>query len=191
MCLGDINISLVILKEFLWVEGYFVVKLGFRFSRNAAMPSFWSWVENPVENEEISRVQAEGRSMLTPVFTSVLMHCVCIPDFVAIFWASRSVSSMSFSGSRILLTRPMRKASCASMVSPVRRSSFALMVPTSRGSRCVPPKPGWMPRLISGCPIFARVEAMMMSQAIMTSQPPPSAYPFTAAIYGSREFSML
>ncbi len=90
--------------------------MGFRFSRNAAMPSFWSWVENPDENEEISRVHADGRSILTPVFTSVLIHCVCIPDFVAIFWASRSVSSMSFSGSRILLTRPMRKASCASMV---------------------------------------------------------------------------
>ena len=75
------------------------------------MPSFWSSVENPDENEEISRVQAEGRSMLTPVFTMVLMLCVCIPDFVAIFWASLSVSSMSFSGSMTLLTNPMRKAS--------------------------------------------------------------------------------
>ncbi len=90
------------------------------------MPSFWSSVENPDENEEISRVQAEGRSMLTPVFTMVLMLCVCIPDFVAIFWASLSVSSMSFSGSMTLLTNPMRKASSASMVSPVRSSSFAL-----------------------------------------------------------------
>ncbi len=58
----------------------------------------------------------------------------------------------------------------------------ALFVPTRRGRRCVPPKPGMMPSLISGWPKIAERAAMRTSQAIASSQPPPKARPLTAAI---------
>jgi hypothetical protein len=51
-------------------------------------------------------------------------------------------------------------------------------------SRCVPPAPGITPSLISGCPNFAVSEAMIMSQVIASSHPPPKANPDTAAITG-------
>ena len=64
--------------------------------------------------------------------------------------------------------------------------SIALALPTKRVSRCVPPAPGMMPRLISGWPNFALSAAMMMSHIIASSQPPPRAKPATAAITGLR-----
>ena len=53
-----------------------------------------------------------------------------------------------------------------------------------RASRCVPPAPGSTERLVSGRPNRAVEDAMRMSHAIASSQPPPSANPFTAAIVG-------
>ena len=67
--------------------------------------------------------------------------------------------------------------------------SSALAGPTSRGSRCVPPKPGMIPRSISGWPKEAESAAMRTSQPIASSQPPPSAMPLTAAIVIVRERS--
>src|SRR5436190_186160 len=67
---------------------------------------------------------------------------------------------------------------------PVRMSSFARYFPTARVRRCVPPAPGMIPRLISGWPNCAVSEATMMSQIIASSQPPPRAYPETAAMIG-------
>lgn len=52
-------------------------------------------------------------------------------------------------------TRPRRSASAAVSCSPVRMSSMALDFPTARMSRCVPPTPGIVPNLISGCPNLA------------------------------------
>ena len=67
--------------------------------------------------------------------------------------------------------------------------SSALAGPTSRGSRWVPPKPGMIPRLISGWPKEAENAARRTSHAIASSQPPPSASPLTAAIVIVRERS--
>ena len=67
------------------------------------------------------------------------------------------------------------------MASPVRFISSALLVPTSRGSRWVPPKPGMIPRLISGWPKVADSAAIRASQAIASSHPPPKASALTAA----------
>ena len=61
-------------------------------------------------------------------------------------------------------------------------SSFARPLPTRRGRRCVPPKPGRIPRPVSGWPNLALSDATRMSHAIEISQPPPRAYPLTAAI---------
>ncbi len=72
----------------------------------------------------------------------------------------------------------------ASIIAPLRMSCVATPRPTSRGRRCVPPKPGRMPSLTSGCPNRARSDATRMWQASASSQPPPRAKPFTAATIG-------
>src|SRR5712691_2782459 len=68
-------------------------------------------------------------------------------------------------------------------------SSRARARPTRRTRRCVPPKPGMSPRLISGCPRRARSAATSRSQASASSRPPPSATPLRAPITGSASAS--
>ncbi len=68
------------------------------------------------------------------------------------------------------------------MGSPTRFISRALLWPTRRGRRWVPPKPGMIPSLISGWPKSAERAAIRTSQDIASSQPPPKARPLTAAI---------
>ena len=70
------------------------------------------------------------------------------------------------------------------MISPDRHSFIAICCPAMRVRRCVPPAPGMMPRLTSGWPNLAPAPAIVMSQCIDSSQPPPSAKPLTAAISG-------
>ena len=40
------------------------------------------------------------------------------------------------------------------------------------------------PRVISGCPNFALSDAIIISHIMANSQPPPRAYPETAATWG-------
>ncbi len=54
----------------------------------------------------------------------------------------------------------------------------------------MPPKPGMIPRLISGWPKVADSAAMRKSHAIDSSQPPPNAIELTAAIVAVRDCSM-
>jgi len=54
-----------------------------------------------------------------------------------------------------LFTSPIWRASAAEIILPVKISSLARLTPIARGSRCVPPKPGIRPRLISGRPNLA------------------------------------
>ena len=63
-------------------------------------------------------------------------------------------------------------------------------MPTILGRRWVPEKPGVMPKPTSGCPNFAFAEAILMSQHIESSQPPPSANPLMAAITGLSKSSI-
>ena len=46
------------------------------------------------------------------------------------------------------------------------------------------PSPGTSPTCDSGMPNLAVASATTMSQTIVSSQPPPSAWPWTAAIVG-------
>ena len=64
-------------------------------------------------------------------------------------------------------------------------SSIARAFPIARVRRWVPPAPGMTPSRISGWPKLASSAATIMSQAIASSQPPPSAKPRTAAMSGS------
>ncbi len=54
----------------------------------------------------------------------------------------------------------------------------------------MPPKPGMMPRLISGWPKVADSAARRKSHAIEISQPPPNAMLLTAAIVVVLEVSI-
>ena len=62
--------------------------------------------------------------------------------------------------------------------------------PTRRARRWVPPKPGVMPRPVSGWPNTAVSAQMRMSQLMLSSQPPPSAKPLMAAMVGMGRVSM-
>ena len=74
-------------------------------------------------------------------------------------------------------------ASSIDISRPLTISSIARALPTSRASRCVPPVPGSTPSATSGRPILpASFCAMRRSAAIATSSPPPTVWPFSAAI---------
>lgn len=49
---------------------------------------------------------------------------------------------------------------------------------------CVPPIPGINPKLTSGNPKYAFSDAITISHNNASSNPPPSAFPLTAAIIG-------
>ena len=67
------------------------------------------------------------------------------------------VSSSSWSGDDAVDEPELVGASSAPIGSPIRFISSALFSPTSRGRRCVPPKPGMIPSLISGWPKSAEL----------------------------------
>src|SRR6267143_2029790 len=102
----------------------------------------------------------------------------------AISMAIRLASSRYRSTGTTRLTRPNRSASTALIGSPMRMASMARTFPADRVQRWVPPAPGMMPSLTSGCPNWAVSEATIRSHISASSHPPPKAYPLTAAISG-------
>jgi len=67
---------------------------------------------------------------------------------------------------------------------PVTMSSSAASAPINRGSRCVPPAPGRIPKCTSGRPTRAHDAITRAWQLIASSKPPPSAVPWIAAVTG-------
>jgi hypothetical protein len=102
----------------------------------------------------------------------------------AIVVAIARASSTTSSSGTTLATRPHRSASAAVIGSPVSTIAIALDLPMARARRCVPPAPGITPRFTSGWPSLALSPATMRSSVIASSQPPPRAQPFTAAMTG-------
>jgi hypothetical protein len=82
------------------------------------------------------------------------------------------------------LTSPIRCASWAEQVSPIRIISIALARGTVLGKRWVPPAPGMIAHRTSVSPKTACSAATRTSQQSISSSPPASAYPFTAAMIG-------
>ena len=97
--------------------------------------------------------------------------------------------SISSASGYTAFTKRMRNASEAGMGLPVRTNCIAYDAPTTRGRRCVPPKPGVMPSVTSGWATFAPSPARRISQQSASSNPPPSAYPLIAAMVGTRRSS--
>src|SRR2546425_821858 len=80
-------------------------------------------------------------------------------------------------------TRPISFAGSNENVPPLPIISTARGFPTMRASRCVPPVPGSPPRFTSGRPIlFCLSLASRRSHAMPISSPPPTVWPFSAAI---------
>ena len=95
--------------------------------------------------------------------------------------ASTSTSSARRSAGTTRLTSPMRRASWASMRSPVSSSSRVAFWPTRNGIRSVT---GAEPYRISGSPSCVPSAATTRSQAIASSSAPARQYPWTCAITG-------
>ena len=125
-----------------------------------------------------------------PRFTASRMYCTATAPSAPAPPPAARASAISSAAGTTRLTRPICSASSAVTCRPVSSRSSATPLPTSRGSRCVPPYPGMMPRLISGWPSRAVSAAMRSVQAIASSQPPPSAKPLMAAMTGLPMFSI-
>src|SRR5712691_2063672 len=99
----------------------------------------------------------------------------------------RASARASFSVSPSLhrrFTSPRARHSAAGICVPRIMNSSALVRPMRRGMRWVPPKPGMMPRFDSVWPMRAVSFRRRRWHAIAISQPPPSAWPFRAAMTG-------
>ena len=110
-----------------------------------------------------------------PRFTACSVRPIAIGPLRRILAARAWASSIRPSGSTTRLTKPIARARLASIGSPVNSISNARPLPTMRGSRWVPPKPGTMPSLSSGWPSRALDEATRRWQAMASSSPPPKA----------------
>ena len=90
-------------------------------------------------------------------------------------FAHASASSYTASAATTRSTRPIASASSALTKRPVKIRSLALLGPTRRVSRWVPPAPGMIPSRISGWPRVASSAAIRTSAHSASSHPPPSA----------------
>ena len=114
------------------------------------MPSFWSAVANSEWKSRRSKLTPSARPPSKARFTLSLAIITLGPLMAHTASAAASASVIKWSAATTRDTRPARSASAASIVRPVSTMSMALLLPTARGSRCVPPAPGMMPSLISG-----------------------------------------
>ena len=92
--------------------------------------------------------------------------------FEAMRSAKERASASSSACGTTRSTRPSRKASSAEIGSPSMLNSLALARPTISCSRTIA-NPGSRPSLISGTANLARSDAMMKSDAMASSKPPP------------------
>src|SRR5579875_2478867 len=146
------------------------LKEGLRLPAKAARPSAASAVSNTAAN---ARRAAAPRRLICSIARG---------GPLANRRAQESDASSSSWSSTSSVTSPSSSARAAEIASPLSISSSARPGPMRRARRWVPPKPGMIPRLISGWPKVADSEAIRRSQPIASSQPPPSAGPPTAAI---------
>src|ERR1039457_3347983 len=156
-----------------------------RFSTYAASPSFASSLWNRICWFSRSTANADSMGISHPVCTARLMRPTAFAALLGgVNWRAYSMMfSIKPSRSKMSFTMPYSCASSNENVLPVIISSMALLFPTRRDRRCVPPVPGSTPRLTSGRPILpASLRAMRRSAAMAISSPPPTQWPLIAAI---------
>src|SRR3954470_18160156 len=163
---------------------YLPVHSGLRLPRNALIPSLPSSDWNAVPKPAFS---ASMPASISPLALTFLTCSTASGACSASLRAHASALSNSSWSTTTRLTSPNSNASSAPTGSPTRFISSALLSPTSRGSRWVPPKPGMMPSLISGWPNEAESAAIRRSHDIASSHPPPKASELTAAMVATRD----
>ena len=124
----------------------------------------------------------------SPIRTARLTAWTAVGEFAAIFSAIRRRAGMSSAAGWISLTIPSRNASWAVIGSPVISICMALPGGSTRGRKIGAPPPAERPTAASGWPNRASSDAMMKSQLMAISQPPPKAIPWTAAKIGFRSW---
>jgi len=87
-------------------------------------------------------------------------------------------------------TSPMARARWALIFSAATNISRAMLLPTSRGSLCVPPQPVIKPKAAPRWPNRACEDATRVRQASARSRPPPMQYPEMAAYTGAGNCSI-
>lgn len=123
----------------------------------------------PLGRFTLSCANKTSKSYYPPVLTASFAMATTGAEKLAILRACSIARGTVSSTSNTLVTRPATAASCAVMFSPVNimciayerlNQTNACVVnghgttdfPTARMRRCVPPAPGMVPSLISGCP---------------------------------------
>src|SRR5712692_2594816 len=129
------SLSLLILPS----ASYFPLNCAGRFSRNARVPSRISSVAQHRPNSVASRNNPSSCGISVPCSTASMANLTASGALAMIFLASASAAGISSAGSTTRFTRPMRSASAAEIISPVRISSCAAPLPHSRARRCEPP----------------------------------------------------
>src|SRR5208282_2757492 len=178
------------MKRFQHFSPHFPLNCAGRFPRNAVVPSFLSSVAQQIPKSVASRYSPSASVISMPLLTASMAYCTASGAFAMIFAAIASARGISSAAAVTSFTSPIRCASCAVIISPASTICIARPLPTSRGSRCVPPYPGTIPRCTSGCPSFAFSLARRMVQARASSHPPPSANPLMHAITGLPRISI-
>ena len=111
----------------------------------------------------------------SPSTTLCFAAASAYPGRLAILPAQAIASARRSASGTTRFTAPHASARCAVIGAPSSTSSSARARPTMRGRRLVPPAPGMMPMIVSGCPKVADSAAMRRSQAQQNSAPPPHA----------------
>jgi MFS transporter, YNFM family, putative membrane transport protein len=177
------------LRRVLLPRGYSPGHRGARFSANAAIPSRRSADSAAVRQAASSTSRATSSGAPQPWRSACFAAFTATGEFRAMAAATSRAACLAWPAGTRRATRPCRSASSAGMRRPVSTRSAASPAPSLRGASCVPPPPGTSPTVTSGRPNTAVSSATMMSQLIANSQPPPRAYPCTAATVGCGRFS--
>src|SRR5712692_2940860 len=134
---------------------YSPVKRGFLFSRKADVPSILSGDSNVIAWAIDSKARPAPSGIWLEAFTAALASRTARGPSARTRSAIARAAAISSARGTTWLTSPASSAFRASQRAAVRIISFARPRPTMRGSRCVPPAPGMIPRLGSGRPKIA------------------------------------
>src|SRR4029077_336275 len=156
-------------------RGQVPVQRGGRFSANAIAPSLASLDENTgirslfCSANLVSGLQPRDSTMIC------LVAATASGPLAVIFSAKAIAASSAAPGSASTLTIPSACARSAVKFSPVSANSIAMAAGMRSGSRSSPPPPATRPRLTSGMPNAASLDATIRSVASASSVPPASA----------------
>ncbi len=136
-----------------------MVKAGFRFKEGSHALLLIRVCKTKAKKNQLRSDNRSSNQDHTRIQMADLTNRPVQAPFEAIIEAVFFAAARRSAAGKTLFTRPSSFASCAPIICPVYISSLAWAFPIRRESLCVPPNPGIIPRLISGCPNLASSEA--------------------------------